>query len=805
MPSRKRGRQEMEAEEEVTTEPSVLDRLRNMWEFASLMQYIFTFGKAVKIDEDFDIEDLEAECLKPGPSEQLAQIGLAMLKQVSSHKGLTLEIFDEYTRRQYVAKAPQRNPFGTEETPNRFADFDIFTKIRVLQQLSTWTFHNPDRIRERMPERDTEQTQWRIDPLGWDSEDRSYLLLDDDRLYRRTDPPIPATPPPKPKSKAKGKKTKATRGNKRRKLASAEESGADEEEDTVLPEEPPQAAEDDGFGGMKWECIAITLEDYNAFMEGIRRSRDPNEKTLYKRLTEDVIPIIEKRAEAQRQKVLRKQRELENLQKLATAKRSSRIADKMEKQKEIEAAAEAERKHQAELANARKVQERQRKMEDARESRMMTREQRLQEREAKRILHEEELAKLEENSKLAESNEARLSERHLKAEMARRQKELEKLTQEDNWVFDCSGCGAHGENLDDGSHSIACERCNVWQHSACNGIKQQEAERDDFHFICGDCKRRAADANKPKISLKLRGFGSSASPKGSSERQAEPSATSPSQRPFEAPRQLHRVEIPVQPPTLTPNSSFALMNGPSLSPTGQSQGPPGIHRVPNAYNSPSNFIGSPAPMTGRLLSSGLSNSPPTMSGFAQPPPQAQWHYGNGYTNGANHAHPQSNGSVTAETMRPQTPNYNPYSNSFERQSPRSGHSNAGMSPPKPPPSMSPPRTNGHLNTPANPLTTPHTSFTTPDLAGPGSAHSLSHHQSYSSTHQYPTHLLPGASPGFSPEKHSPPRSTGQTVAQPPVLPSIAALSPSARPLIMDPPVKNPTPERPRENGHFGSV
>lgn len=56
MPSRKRGRQEMEAEEEVTTEPSVLDRLRNMWEFASLMQYIFTFGKAVKIDEDFDIE-----------------------------------------------------------------------------------------------------------------------------------------------------------------------------------------------------------------------------------------------------------------------------------------------------------------------------------------------------------------------------------------------------------------------------------------------------------------------------------------------------------------------------------------------------------------------------------------------------------------------------------------------------------------------------------------------------------------------------------------------------------------------------
>jgi hypothetical protein len=39
------------------------------------------------------------------------------------------EIFDEYTRRQYVAKAPERNPFGTEEEPAKFTEFDIFTKV----------------------------------------------------------------------------------------------------------------------------------------------------------------------------------------------------------------------------------------------------------------------------------------------------------------------------------------------------------------------------------------------------------------------------------------------------------------------------------------------------------------------------------------------------------------------------------------------------------------------------------------------------------------------------------------------------
>jgi hypothetical protein len=37
-------------------ERSLLDRIRNMWEFANLAQWIFIFGRAVKIDENLDIE-----------------------------------------------------------------------------------------------------------------------------------------------------------------------------------------------------------------------------------------------------------------------------------------------------------------------------------------------------------------------------------------------------------------------------------------------------------------------------------------------------------------------------------------------------------------------------------------------------------------------------------------------------------------------------------------------------------------------------------------------------------------------------
>jgi len=47
-----------------------LARLRSMWEFASLMQYIFLFGHVVKIDEDFDIEVDTPSTLRMRPKDR---------------------------------------------------------------------------------------------------------------------------------------------------------------------------------------------------------------------------------------------------------------------------------------------------------------------------------------------------------------------------------------------------------------------------------------------------------------------------------------------------------------------------------------------------------------------------------------------------------------------------------------------------------------------------------------------------------------------------------------------------------------
>ncbi|KAF2761828.1 hypothetical protein EJ05DRAFT_186119 [Pseudovirgaria hyperparasitica] len=606
MVTRKRAAAEMETDEVVTEtskeEPALLDRIRNMWQFASLFQYIFIFGKAVKIDEDLGIEDLEAELLKPVHSPKLSEIGLALLKYVSSHKGLTIEIFDEYTRRQYIAKAPSRNPFGTEEEPKKFAEFDVFTKIRVLHQLSTWTLGNADRIREKIDEKN--HTEWRIEPFGWDAEQLTYFVLDDNRLYRQTPAPLPL--PPKAKSKAKTKKRKSLRASKRRRVVETEDEETSDTElvddNTTEEQEKPTEPDDDGFGGMKWECLAVTREDYSRFLDSMRRTRDPDQKDLVKRIDDNVLPILDKQVEEMEVKRQKQLRELEVMQKLAQAKRSSRLAGKQEARKEQEAAEEAERKKQADLAMAHKEQERQSRMEQDRQSRMMTREQRLKDREVKRILHEEELAKLEEEKKKVEANEARGSERYLKAEMQRRKEELEKLTQEEDWVFDCSKCGVYGENLDDGTHSIACETCNVWQHSACHNIPQSQAESEDFKFECGDCKKKSASAarraKEPPLKIRLNTNPSS-----------HTNGTSTAPGVFKA------VEIPVpgtnQQAHQHRDHVGSVMNGPSLSPQGQRAGPPGAYAPPAE------------PTGGFMFPPAKSISPPVHSQSTQVPSQGQ--------------------------------------------------------------------------------------------------------------------------------------------------------------------------------------
>jgi hypothetical protein len=93
MPARKRAHEEMEVEV-ATGEPTTLHKLRNMWQFANLAQYISLFGDAVKIDRDFDIEVRPAcaqrhtGCAALAIHEEIANTGAGTRERMSQAPGL---------------------------------------------------------------------------------------------------------------------------------------------------------------------------------------------------------------------------------------------------------------------------------------------------------------------------------------------------------------------------------------------------------------------------------------------------------------------------------------------------------------------------------------------------------------------------------------------------------------------------------------------------------------------------------------------------------------------------------------------
>ncbi|KAI0404916.1 hypothetical protein F4802DRAFT_564721 [Xylaria palmicola] len=804
--SRKRALRDVEADEaahQAPSEPDLLHRVRNSWQFANLFQWIYLFGRVVKIDENIDVDDLEAECLKP-VSSVLVDIGLALLRFVSSHRGLTHDLFDEYTRRQYVAKAPDRNPFGTAESPAKFNDFDALLKLRVLQQLTQWVMLHPERIREKMDEqKPSDQTEWRIEPTGWDAEDRTYYILDDNRLYRLTPAPL-AVPTWKPKKNTKKAKAAARASKRRRTSRLAAKSLDSDDNDHASDVEEESPPEDDGLGGAKWECIGVSLNDIQSFIASLRKTRDDNEKVLRTTVEGHLLPILEKQEETRKRKELQKEKERLNLEKMAHAKRSSRLAGKAEQQKLQQQAKEEEEKRHREEKAARKEEQGRLKLERALENRARSREERLKERQTKRLQHEEELAQLSEDSKSL-GGESRMSQRRLEVEIVKNKRALQQLEDEaDDWIFDCV-CGVYGQ-VDDGTHSVACERCNIWQHSKCLGISEEEADRDDFHFICKSCRRqqssRSDDSKQPVIKLKVARPGSSSTTRSDS-------TESPVQPEPESAQSAHSAtQLPHKtvghPDAAHPVQWIQATAQPQLPPV---LVPPGFPSVPVKLTGQNHILQPVSPFTNGDGPHAFSSPHPALSPPEQSPTKSR-----AYSTLFNSSSPgtQRSSSSAGQLKLPQKGMFYPPTRSSPQGSPISM-----------PPTATAPTTSvavasdsplkkpfetakSHLTNTSSSSGSPTTASMpaqTPNPTTQGQRSVLSTPQldksAFGSDDTTPS--LPPSRNGLSPMKRSPPpKQLGRIHSSPApaILPPTTALPPSPSEQILTPPIKPADPSRP---------
>ena len=380
---------------------------------------------------------------------------------------------------------------------------------------------------------------------------------------------------------------------------------------------------------------------------------------------------------------------------------------------------------------------------------------------------------------------------------------------------------------------MACEKCNVWQHSACLGIPQTDAEKDDFHFICQDCRRREEDAKKPKIpSLKFH-IGSSSSPPqqktqlettdandGKKRKSSEERSQLPPSKKFKPvdsnnhhpPHAYH----PRAPQNGENGMQAAVMDGPTLSPQGQlprhsvyagNQEESFFTRRAYPDAPPPGLRSPPGPPT---YANGYDSHVFPQNGYApQLPPQTfQSPYANGVRQDGHQPHNVGSSARYTPPQQPQhaqayappPPSQTSFTHSFDRQRPPSSHSTHNVpSPVKNGPSLSPPQYSPSLYKPLHDQSpqyqTPHTNGAslnqplpatglpavspTKQPSPPAASKTMHLPSSSPVAHQPPLQNNAPSSPGFSPTKHSPPRAAPNhgVAGTPAVIPPVTQLSP----------------------------
>ncbi|KAJ3050016.1 hypothetical protein HK097_008997 [Rhizophlyctis rosea] len=419
--------------------------MRSYWEFAAVSQFLHLFHEAFGLAE-FDTDELESQLLSPPPEARLVELHIKMLRTLTGSRLISVENWQSYMLKEIERRNPEENPMmeGVD-----YFDLPPRNKVLILHYLCEWQFDNPDKLRASMPTEE-EQIYWRVEPVGYDAKGNTYWLFDDNRLYRESPPAAPV--------KAKSKKRKS-----------------------ITKPEPA------------WVLECLTLEDWISFAAKFSKSRNAAEKEFHEFLVQNALPKVQ--LDLQEKDKTKKLQEA-----LMNRKRSSRLQMRELEKLEMDRQDELRRIQEEEERRHQQQEERRLRDEMEKQRRIEGRERRIAEREAR--LAEKRLGQ----EMIARDRETRLEQRKSGGSQSQSERSTRKRNrrneeeEEEHWYFDCV-CGVHGENLDDGTPMIACEKCGVWQHIMCLARAQGQEEGSvrieewqAVDFVCNRCKRREMDA-----------------------------------------------------------------------------------------------------------------------------------------------------------------------------------------------------------------------------------------------------------------------------------------------------------------------
>lgn len=192
----------------------IVSRLRKMWKFAAVCQFLFTFDEAFGMS-GFETEALEND-LDGTETRVIPDLMRRLLYTLTLNRTIDEGNWEDHLRAQYVRREPDNPLLGTVEEPLPWHGLPLTKKVDSLHTTCEWQLWDAERFR-KLVKNEEDAHVWRIDPIGWDSQDNTYWLFDDNRLWVQHPPPPPPAAKAAPKKSSKKAKAEARREAQKRK------------------------------------------------------------------------------------------------------------------------------------------------------------------------------------------------------------------------------------------------------------------------------------------------------------------------------------------------------------------------------------------------------------------------------------------------------------------------------------------------------------------------------------------------------------------------------------------------------------
>ena len=491
--------------------------IRGKWEFAASMQFLHTFGEDLNLGE-FYTEDVEEALVSANESTLLIDLHIKLMKGLITHgfpphdwQLILGKIIEKYLEiEEAVSMLDQTNEMANNmeddgEETHRLKDkstrgkefnetwenpmsgedvlywsLSVEDKVVILHKLCEWQLLDIERFRSRIKNAEERESDWRVEPMGYDAKNNTIWLFDDNRLYQE--------------SKLSGKKKSET----------------------------------------QWRLLCSDIEEWDALKEKWKHSRSSSEKALSRILEENILPVVLPQLH-DKMKQMRKR----ELHEAFVIKRSTRSQSRLAGQKVEGSMSVFDMDPHLSLEKQSYLMEQTKRDQQVKErdDRLRLRDERIRAHEEEKLLKEIELAR-EREERLAQREKRKLglalfdvvasmeSERLAPKDKLPKKQKGRKHHEPKSWYFECL-CGLKGTNYDDGTDMIQCIDCLVWQHIACdkklshfvsNGqnhqsqsIETQSSGRSkrkvkqlkDIDFLCRKClkhRRRRDKHLRKKIS-----------------------------------------------------------------------------------------------------------------------------------------------------------------------------------------------------------------------------------------------------------------------------------------------------------------